>query len=135
MNGPQPRVSSPCRGSSILSTSAPMSPSIIVQNGPATTRVRSMTRIPSSGGMRHSSCRVSAINAKAAQTAEPRSGCGHTVTLQRPAGATKPRSHEATKPRRHEDTKPRRHEDTKIRRHEDTKTRRYEDTKAKKKVR
>src|SRR3954454_7923123 len=54
MNGPQPRVSSPCAGSSILSTSAPMSPSIIVQNGPATTRVRSTTRIPSSGGMRHS---------------------------------------------------------------------------------
>src|SRR6476646_972221 len=31
-----------------------MSPSIIVQNGPATTRVRSTTRIPSSGGMPHS---------------------------------------------------------------------------------
>src|SRR5215510_13885815 len=51
MNGPHARVSSPCAGSSIFSTSAPMSPSIIVQYGPATTRVRSTTRTPLSGGM------------------------------------------------------------------------------------
>src|SRR6266496_4965808 len=31
--------------------SAPMSPSDIEQNGPARTRVRSMTRIPASGGL------------------------------------------------------------------------------------
>src|SRR4051794_18743523 len=51
MNGAQPRVSSPEPGSSILMTSAPMSPSSIVQNGPASTRVRSMTFSPSRGGM------------------------------------------------------------------------------------
>src|SRR5262245_33403923 len=49
-NGGQPRVSSPLPGSSILITSAPMSPSAIAQNGPASTRVRSMTRMPASGG-------------------------------------------------------------------------------------
>src|SRR5262245_2163910 len=48
--GGQPRVSSPLPGSSILMTSAPMSPSDIAQNGPASTRVRSMTRTPWSGG-------------------------------------------------------------------------------------
>src|SRR5215510_6125104 len=46
------RVSSPLPGSSILTTSAPMSASIIVQNGPARTRVRSSTRTPSSGLVR-----------------------------------------------------------------------------------
>src|SRR3954451_17193066 len=51
MNGAQPRVSSPEPGSSILMTSAPMSPSSIVQNGPASTDVRSMTFSPSRGGM------------------------------------------------------------------------------------
>src|SRR6266508_7033467 len=49
--GGQLRVSSPRPGSSILITSAPMSPSIIEQNGPASTRVRSRTRIPASGGV------------------------------------------------------------------------------------
>src|SRR2546427_10612966 len=48
-NGGQPRVSSPLPGSSILITSAPMSPRIIEQKGPASTRVRSSTRIPDSG--------------------------------------------------------------------------------------
>src|SRR3989442_6790558 len=48
-NGGQPRVSSPLPGSSILMTSAPMSPSSIAQYGPARTRVRSRTRIPFSG--------------------------------------------------------------------------------------
>src|SRR3954453_922491 len=52
MNGAQPRVSSPAPGSSILMTSAPMSPSSIVQKGPASTRVRSMTFSPSRAGMR-----------------------------------------------------------------------------------
>src|SRR5262245_50557241 len=51
MYGPQPRVSSPWSGSSILITAAPMAPSINVQKGPATTRVRSRTRIPLKGGM------------------------------------------------------------------------------------
>src|SRR5512145_192308 len=51
MNGAQPRVSSPRSGSSTLITSAPMSPSSIVQNGPASTRVRSMTFSPSSAGI------------------------------------------------------------------------------------
>src|SRR6476659_8324903 len=46
---PQPRVSSPVPGISILMTSAPMSPSIIVQYGPARARVRSRTRLPSRG--------------------------------------------------------------------------------------
>src|SRR5262245_26373059 len=41
--GVQERVSSPRSGSSILMTSAPMSPSIIVQKGPARVRVRSTT--------------------------------------------------------------------------------------------
>src|SRR6266700_3015925 len=48
--GGQPRVSSPLPGSSTLMTSAPMSPSDIEQNGPARTRVKSMTRMPASGG-------------------------------------------------------------------------------------
>src|SRR5215468_5085942 len=48
--GGQPRVSSPLPGSSTLMTSAPMSPSDMEQNGPASTRVRSMTRTPASGG-------------------------------------------------------------------------------------
>src|SRR5262249_57498250 len=43
--GVQERVSSPRSGSSILMTSAPMSPSIIVQKGPARVRVRSTTLI------------------------------------------------------------------------------------------
>src|SRR5215475_10159333 len=47
--GPQPRVSSPVPGGSILITSAPMSPSIMVQSGPARMRVRSTTRSPASG--------------------------------------------------------------------------------------
>src|ERR1700730_13253654 len=50
VKGGQPRVSSPLPGSSTLMTSAPMSPSDIEQNGPASTRVRSMTRMPASGG-------------------------------------------------------------------------------------
>src|SRR6266850_1564268 len=51
-NGGHFRVSSPLPGSSILTTSAPMSASIIVQNGPASTRVRSSTRTPESGLVR-----------------------------------------------------------------------------------
>src|SRR5436853_5368365 len=47
--GGQPRVSSPLPGSSTLMISAPMSPRIIEQNGPASTRVRSSTRTPDSG--------------------------------------------------------------------------------------
>src|SRR5262249_60472244 len=47
--GGQVRVSSPLPGSSILIPSAPMSPSIIAQKGPARTRVRSSTRTPASG--------------------------------------------------------------------------------------
>src|SRR5258706_15821039 len=47
--GGQLRVSSPFPGSSTLMTSAPMSARIIEQNGPASTRVRSRTRMPSSG--------------------------------------------------------------------------------------
>src|SRR5262245_44338620 len=50
VKGGQPRVSSPLPGSSTLMTSAPMSPSDMEQNGPASTRVRSMTRTPASGG-------------------------------------------------------------------------------------
>src|SRR6266545_5895041 len=49
MKGGQPRVSSPLPGSSILMTSAPMSPKDMAQNGPASTRVRSITRMPWSG--------------------------------------------------------------------------------------
>src|SRR4029450_8471649 len=48
-NGGQLRVSSPLPGSSTLITSAPMSPSIIAQKGPARTPVRSSTRTPASG--------------------------------------------------------------------------------------
>ena len=47
--GPQARASSPRPGRSTLMTSAPMSPSVCVQNGPATFWVRSTTTIPSSG--------------------------------------------------------------------------------------
>ena len=47
--GAKPRESSPRPGTSILMTSAPRSARFIVQNGPASTRVRSMTRIPASG--------------------------------------------------------------------------------------
>src|SRR5262245_3349457 len=48
-NGGHERVSSPLPGSSILMTSAPMSPKIIEQKGPASTLVRSSTRTPDSG--------------------------------------------------------------------------------------
>ena len=48
-NGGQWRVSSPRPGSSILITSAPMSPSSIEQNGRARMRVRSTTRSPDNG--------------------------------------------------------------------------------------
>src|SRR5215468_9541576 len=48
-NGGHPRVSSPLPGSSTLMTSAPMSPRDMAANGPASTRVRSMTRMPASG--------------------------------------------------------------------------------------
>src|SRR5580658_6881450 len=47
--GAKPRVSSPAPGRSILMTSAPRSPSIWAQVGPARTRVRSNTRRPFSG--------------------------------------------------------------------------------------
>src|SRR3989441_9839136 len=47
--GPHARASSPRPGRSTLTTSAPMSPSGWVQNGPATFWVRSTTTIPSSG--------------------------------------------------------------------------------------
>ena len=46
--GPQVRVSSPAPGGSTLITSAPRSPSIWAHSGPASTRVRSRTRMPSS---------------------------------------------------------------------------------------
>ena len=49
--GPQARVSSPPSGRSTLITSAPRSPSSIAASGPASTREKSATRIPSSGGM------------------------------------------------------------------------------------
>src|SRR5262249_30677286 len=48
-NGGHARVSSPLPGSSSLMTSAPMSPRIMAQNGPASTRVRSSTRTPVRG--------------------------------------------------------------------------------------
>src|SRR5262249_41184254 len=47
--GPQRRVSSPRGGGSTLTTVAPMSPSIIVQNGPERIRDRSSTKMLSSG--------------------------------------------------------------------------------------
>src|ERR1700690_2139056 len=47
--GAKPRVSSPAPGRSILITSAPRSPSIWAQVGPARTRVRSNTRRPFNG--------------------------------------------------------------------------------------
>src|SRR5216684_8249703 len=49
MKGGKRRVSSPPPGGSILRISAPRSPRLWVANGPARTRVRSITRIPSSG--------------------------------------------------------------------------------------
>jgi hypothetical protein len=47
--GPQRRVSSPRGGGSTLTTVAPMSPSIIVQNGPERMRERSSTKMSSRG--------------------------------------------------------------------------------------
>jgi len=47
--GDQARESSPRPGRSTLTTSAPMSPRICVQNGPAPFWVRSTTTVPSSG--------------------------------------------------------------------------------------
>src|SRR5690606_30302943 len=47
--GPKRRVSSPLPGRSILITSAPRSPRIWVQKGPARMRVRSRTVMPASG--------------------------------------------------------------------------------------
>src|SRR5262249_11934293 len=49
------RVSSPSPGRSTLITSAPRSPSIMVQYGPESTLVRSSTRMPSRGRMTYSS--------------------------------------------------------------------------------
>src|ERR1700722_18120679 len=49
MRGANPRESSPRPGSSILMTSAPRSARFIAQNGPASTRLRSSTRMPASG--------------------------------------------------------------------------------------
>src|SRR5260370_26627933 len=49
MRGAWPRESSPRPGSSILITSAPRSARFIAQNGPASTRLRSSTRMPASG--------------------------------------------------------------------------------------
>src|SRR6202158_511600 len=48
LGGSHSRVSSPVPGISTLITSAPWSPSISVQYGPASARVRSSTRTPSS---------------------------------------------------------------------------------------
>src|ERR1700722_14403551 len=47
--GAKPRVPPPAPGGSILITSAPRSPSICTQVGPASTRVRSNTRKPARG--------------------------------------------------------------------------------------
>src|SRR5919107_5873292 len=47
--GGHPRVSSPWPGGSILTTSAPRSPSHWPQSGPARTLEKSRTRIPDSG--------------------------------------------------------------------------------------
>src|ERR1051326_5531007 len=47
--GPQCRVASPRSGSSTFTTRAPASPSIWVHNGPARTREKSATRMPSRG--------------------------------------------------------------------------------------
>src|SRR3954454_2451809 len=47
--GPKARASSPVPGRSILITSAPRSPSICADKGPASTRVRSTTLMPESG--------------------------------------------------------------------------------------
>src|SRR5262249_8280844 len=47
--GPQPRVSSPLPGRSSFRTSAPRSPSICPQKGPASTREASSTRTLASG--------------------------------------------------------------------------------------
>src|SRR6185437_1299784 len=47
--GPHPRVSSPAPRRSTLMTLAPRSPSIMVQSGPARTRVKSSTWSPASG--------------------------------------------------------------------------------------
>ena len=49
--GPQARVSSPPSGRSTLTTSAPRSPSSIAASGPASTREKSATRMPSSGAI------------------------------------------------------------------------------------
>ena len=49
--GPYRRVSSPPLGFSILITSAPISASSIVQNGPANIWLKSTTRIPASGSL------------------------------------------------------------------------------------
>src|ERR1700730_13722475 len=49
MRGAKPRESSPRPGISILMTSAPKSARFIAQKGPASTRLRSRTRIPRSG--------------------------------------------------------------------------------------
>src|SRR3989442_7442628 len=54
--GGQLRVSAPFPGSSILRTSAPMSPSSIEQKGPARTRVRPRTRTPASGWSARAPC-------------------------------------------------------------------------------
>ena len=49
--GPHCRVSSPVPGRSTLTTSAPRSASVMVARGPASTRVKSATRTPSSGSV------------------------------------------------------------------------------------
>ena len=66
--GAQARASSPGPGRSILITSAPMSPRICVQKGPATFWVRSATTMPSNGsatpGVYHPRTRTSRAHAE-----------------------------------------------------------------------
>ena len=60
--GPQVRVSSPWPGRSILITSAPRSPRICPTSGPARTREKSMTRMPSSGRAFVMACSLAATS-------------------------------------------------------------------------
>src|SRR5262245_5678051 len=78
--GPHARASSPRPGRSTFTTSAPISPSVCVQNGPATFCVRSATTIPSSGSATDGSVAAAVVRG------EPRSAAASRLEQQRAAG-------------------------------------------------
>src|SRR5262245_44877289 len=89
---PWPRTVSPC-AVSILTTSAPMSARSMVENGPDSTRVRSITRMPVRGWIMASvlSAKILAVRGQAARIFDP--SAGPSVSVLGGAPADVPLSH------------------------------------------